>query len=74
VLAWAKPVVLDASGVEVPGRADAVPAGDLASALLRQRQTEQQQALVVTAQTGLGKVVMLNFDQTWRFRYGVGDT
>ena len=73
VLAWAKPVALDATGAELPPRDDTF-SGDLAGALLRQRETERRQALVVTAQTGLGKVVMLNFDQTWRFRYGVGDT
>jgi hypothetical protein len=72
VLAWARPVVLDAAGNEV--RARPAASGDLADALLQQKQTEQQNALVVTSQTGLGKVVMLNFDQTWRFRYGVGDT
>ncbi|MFT5465228.1 MAG: hypothetical protein ACI8UO_000316, partial [Verrucomicrobiales bacterium] len=30
--------------------------------------------LLITQRFGLGRVVMLNFDGTWRFRYGVGDT
>lgn len=75
VLAWAKPVPVDALGNPVESN-DAEPAlaGDMATALTRQRETEQRNALVVASQTGLGKVAMLNFDQTWRFRYGIGDT
>jgi hypothetical protein len=75
VLAWARPVPVDAFGNPVEG-SDTAPAdsGDLATALTRQRETERQQALMVASQAGLGKVAMLNFDQTWRFRYGVGDT
>ena len=29
--------------------------------------------MIVTARHGLGKVAVLNFDQTWRLRYGTGD-
>ncbi|MCB1062459.1 MAG: hypothetical protein KDN20_06010 [Verrucomicrobiae bacterium] len=42
--------------------------------LSNQKAFEQERALVTVQRAGLGKVVMLNFDQTWRFRYGVGDT
>lgn len=73
VLAWAQPVPVDAQGAPltaVESRADdADPAGELS----RRKARESQNALVVAAQVDLGKVVMLTFDQTWRFRYGVGD-
>ncbi|RYD34558.1 MAG: hypothetical protein EOP86_10690 [Verrucomicrobiaceae bacterium] len=74
VLAWAQPVPVDAQGVEMdvvegpPDNAD--PAGEL----VRRRAMENRNALVVASQVDLGKVVMLTFDQTWRFRYGIGDT
>ncbi|MCP5540158.1 MAG: hypothetical protein H7A52_08470 [Akkermansiaceae bacterium] len=42
--------------------------------LANRKELEKNNALVVTQRAGLGKVVMMNFDQTWRFRYGVGDT
>lgn len=82
VLAWAQPVAVDGQGMELPGDtggasltgsgadADTDPAG----ALLRRKAQESRNALVVASQVDLGKVVMLSFDQTWRFRYGVGDT
>ncbi|MEM9016097.1 MAG: hypothetical protein AAGC68_03725, partial [Verrucomicrobiota bacterium] len=35
---------------------------------------ERENAVISTIRAGLGKVLMLNFDRTWRFRYGVGDT
>ncbi|MES2708336.1 MAG: hypothetical protein V4726_17205 [Verrucomicrobiota bacterium] len=74
VLAWAQPVPVDAQGTEmdiVDGPLnDADPAGEL----LRRKALENRNALVVASQVDLGKVVMLTFDQTWRFRYGVGDT
>ena len=42
---------------------------------LRQReQYQREHALVVAAPYGLGKVLMLSFDQTWRLRYHAGDT
>ncbi len=75
VLAWAKPVPVDALGNPVENsKAAPLFTGDPANALRMQRQAEQSNALMVVSQTGLGKVAMLNFDQTWRFRYGVGDT
>lgn len=72
VLAYAKPATLDAMGNEIPqpGISATLDPGAL-SAL---KQAERKNALVVTSQHGSGKVAMLNFDHTWRFRYGVGDT
>lgn len=43
-------------------------------ALANRKQFEKDNALIVTQQYALGKVVQLNFDRTWRLRYGVGDT
>lgn len=75
VLAWARPVPVDALGNPVEDNGGApVITGDPALALKKQRDTEEGNALIVSSQVGLGKVAMLNFDQTWRFRYGVGDT
>ncbi len=34
----------------------------------------RRNSLIVTHQFGLGRVMMLNFDRTWRLRYRVGDT
>ncbi|MEM1293952.1 MAG: hypothetical protein AAGH89_01215 [Verrucomicrobiota bacterium] len=51
--------------------------GDVEAALeqlANQKEFEEDNALLVTQRFGLGRVVMLNFDSTWRFRYGVGDT
>ncbi|RFC48058.1 MAG: hypothetical protein DVB23_000769 [Verrucomicrobia bacterium] len=51
--------------------------GDVEAALeqlARRRELEQKNALLVTHRFGLGRVVLLNFDSTWRFRYGIGDT
>ena len=42
--------------------------------LANRKEYEDDNALLVTQRFGLGRVVMLNFDSTWRFRYGVGDT
>ena len=75
VLAWAKQVPVDALGNPIEDNTAApLFTGDPATALKTQRDTERKNALVVASQVGLGKVAMLNFDQTWRFRYGVGDT
>ena len=35
---------------------------------------EQQNALMISQRIGAGKVLMLNTDRTWRFRYQIGDT
>ena len=42
--------------------------------LANQKSLEAENAIISTIRAGLGKVLMLHFDQTWRFRYGVGDT
>ncbi len=42
--------------------------------LANRKQFEKDNALIVAQQYALGKVVQLNFDRTWRLRYGVGDT
>ncbi|MCF6314157.1 MAG: gliding motility lipoprotein GldH [Verrucomicrobiales bacterium] len=43
-------------------------------ALANRKQFEQDNALIISQQYALGKVLQLNFDRTWRLRYGVGDT
>lgn len=72
VLAYAQPATLDASGREVPQ--GPLSASLDPAALSKQKAAERKNALFVTSQAGAGKVAMLNFDHTWRFRYGVGDT
>lgn len=42
--------------------------------LANQENIEKENAVISVQRSGLGKVLMLQFDQTWRFRYGVGDT
>jgi len=39
----------------------------------RRREYQRDHALVVVAPHGLGRVMMLNTDRTWRLRYRVGD-
>jgi hypothetical protein len=75
VLAFAEPVeggAGAAGGVALDGSPASVEAA--IQQLANQKTHEQEHALVVVQRAGLGKVAMLNFDQTWRFRYGVGDT
>ncbi len=74
VLAYADPV-------GAPGEAPAFsPNGSPASVeaaiehLANQKTIEAERAVISTIRAGLGKVLLLHFDQTWRFRYGVGDT
>ena len=43
------------------------------SEVARRREREAENALLVTRQTGAGKVAMLLADRTWRLREGVGD-
>ncbi len=46
-----------------------------AEQITRQRQEfERKNALIAYHKYALGQVMMLNFDQTWRLRYRVGDT
>jgi hypothetical protein len=74
VLAYAQPVgsrtlnsVVNPDGS--PGSVEAA-----IQQLANQETLEKEHALITTSSAGLGKVLMLNFDRTWRFRYGVGDT
>lgn len=74
VLAYARPEGTPALGQTVtpdgsPGSVEAA-----LEQLANRKQREKDNALISTIRAGLGKVLMLNFDQTWRFRYGVGDT
>ena len=73
VLAWAQPVAVDDQGMELAMREGGPAEADPAAELTRRKALESKNALVVAAQVDLGKVVMLTFDQTWRFRYGIGD-
>lgn len=43
------------------------------SEVAKRREREAENALLVTRQTGAGKVAMLMADRTWRLREGVGD-
>ncbi len=45
-----------------------------AERLRRRRQYHRRHALLLAATHGLGKILMLNFDRTWRLRYRVGDS
>lgn len=74
VLAFAQPVGAPGSAnVLAPdGSPESVEAA--IEQLANRKQLEKDNALISTIRAGLGKVLMLNFDQTWRFRYGVGDT
>ncbi|MEM6278313.1 MAG: hypothetical protein AAF733_02465 [Verrucomicrobiota bacterium] len=74
VLAFAQPV--GSAAMEASVAPDGSP-GSVEAAieqLANRKQREQDNALITSIRAGLGKVLMLNFDQTWRFRYGVGDT
>ncbi len=47
--------------------------GDALEDLAKRRETEAKSALLVTRQTGKGKVALLLTDRTWRLREGAGD-
>ena len=77
VLAYADP----AGGAGAGGNQSSSPVGSTPGSieaaiekLTHQKEREKENALITTIRSGLGKVVMMNFDRTWRFRYGVGDT
>lgn len=74
VLAFAQPVgsTGSAEGIAPDGSPESVEAA--IEQLANRKQLEKDNALITSIRAGLGKVLMLNFDQTWRFRYGVGDT
>lgn len=74
VLAYAHPV--GAPGLASAFTPDGSP-GSVEAAieqLANQKNIEADNAVISTIRSGLGKVLMLHFDETWRFRYGVGDT
>lgn len=74
VLAYAQPVGSRAD-VGSPGAVNSPGAVEEALRRLADRKSfERDHALVVSQRAGLGKVLLLNFDNTWRFRFGVGDT
>ncbi|MAS95182.1 MAG: hypothetical protein CMO55_18450 [Verrucomicrobiales bacterium] len=74
VLAFARPLGTPSlnSSVELDGSPGSVEAA--IERLANQDSLEKENALISTIRAGLGKVLLLHFDQTWRFRYGVGDT
>lgn len=72
VLAYALPLgqALPQGGSGFPAEASVEAA---IQQLARQRELESENAVISSIRAGLGKVLLLHFDQTWRFRYGVGD-
>jgi len=82
-ITWRFPVLGFKPGAEVLAYAqpsDAVKqdpgllgVADAAARLDAETQTRARNALVVAQNYGRGKVLMLNFDQTWRLRYRAGD-
>ena len=49
------------------------PASNPQSLLKRREKYYRRNALITTASHGLGKVMVLGFDRTWRMRYRIGD-
>lgn len=82
-VSWRHPVAGLKSGAEVliaasDDRADASVLNESGlenalTALSQRRQREADAALLVTRQTGKGKVALLLSDRTWRLREGAGD-
>ena len=60
VLAWAEPI----KGALAPAAPASFEAQQLA---------ERRNPLIVSQRYALGRSLLINFDQTWRLRYGVGD-
>jgi len=79
---WRHPVRAAKPGAEVLAFAEpagqrpsaAATAEERLAAFARQRQFEAEHALLTTSRYGLGRVALFTTDQTWRLRYGVGDT
>ncbi|MGE9266704.1 MAG: hypothetical protein ACQKBY_01305, partial [Verrucomicrobiales bacterium] len=81
---WRHPVAGLREGAQVllaaqfeDGRREVRSAAGLENALgdlAKRREEEMKNALLVTRQTGNGKVALLMTDRTWRLRVGVGDT
>lgn len=82
-LSWRHPITGIKAGAEIlltqaPARSSGTvtAAADLNRALAdlaKRRQQEVESALLVTRQTGKGKVALLLTDRTWRLREGAGD-
>ena len=45
----------------------------VAQTLRSQKEQRAKDALIVVQKKGIGRVIMLNMDRTWRLRYGYGD-
>ena len=56
-----------------PGDLAEITAGDAAARLDAEDMRRRRDALVVARNYGRGRVLVLNFDQTWRMRYLAGD-
>ena len=69
VLLFARPAL---EGLAGAGGAESVNA--LIERMRMRDQEERDNALVTWNSQGRGRVVLLNFDATWRLRYGTGDT
>ena len=75
ILAYARPSgTSEESGVNQIGDGSPGSVEAAIQQLANRKETEAKNALICTIRVGLGKVLMMNFDQTWRFRFGVGDT
>jgi len=82
-LSWRHPVTGLKEGAEVllsavadGAKQDITSGAGLGNALedlAKRRETEAKSALLVTRQTGKGKVALLLTDRTWRLREGAGD-
>ena len=69
VLLFARPELGDLAGA-----GGAASANALIERMRLRDQEERDNALVTWNAQGRGRVVLLNFDATWRLRYGTGDT
>lgn len=67
VLAYASPIPPSENGGEEAGALNTEAASE-------DRQFQSEHALIVVHNAGLGRVVFLAFDRTWRLRYREGDT
>ncbi|MEO5714265.1 MAG: hypothetical protein ABIT37_12330 [Luteolibacter sp.] len=80
---WRHPVTGLKEGAEVllsavaddvkPDLTSGAGLGNALEDLAKRRETEAKSALLVTRQTGKGKVALLLTDRTWRLREGAGD-
>lgn len=71
ILAFAEPVGERSDVLDALARGKSP--SELSSLLDEHLRLRRKNALILFHQYGHGKVLMLNFDLTWRLRYGVGD-